>query len=107
MRTLTARESGYLGTKLPGEEVALAGATGKVNSQKPVAGFAEESDGNKVPAKSPNKGSEDPSEAMEGRTPAKRNSGQEAANRMQGREFASNGLARVRQSVRFDAKYSR
>lgn len=89
---------------LPGEEVALAGATGKVNSHKPVAGFAEESDGNKVPAKSPNKGSEDPSEAMEGKTPTERNPRQEAANRMQRRGFASNGLDRVRQRAEADKK---
>jgi hypothetical protein len=82
---------------LPGFEVIWAEATGKVNRRTPDAGFTEESDGNKVPGKSPNKGNEVPAEAMEGKTPTERNLKQEAANRIQSREFASNGLDRVRQ----------
>jgi group II intron reverse transcriptase/maturase len=87
-----------------GEEVAETEAMGKVNSQTPVAESTEESDGNKVPKKSPNKGNEDPAEAMEGKTPTKRNLRQEAANRIRGREFASNGLDRVRQRAEADKK---
>jgi len=59
----------------------------------------EESDGNIVPRKSANKGRRVPAELMEGRAPAKRNSKQEAANRIQGREFALIGMQRVRQGT--------
>ena len=76
-----------------------ADTTGKVNSRKPVVNPGEESDGNIVPGKSANNGMAIPAESMEGRTPTKRNSGQKAANRMQSREFASNGLVRVRQTT--------
>ena len=89
---------------LLGREVALAEAAGKVNSRAPVAGFAEESDGNKVPRKLSNKGGGTPAETMEGKTPAERNLRQEAANRIQGREVASNGLTRVRQRAEADKK---
>ena len=67
----------------------------------------EESDVNIVPEKPANKGRTSPAEPVEGRTTTERNSGQEAAGRMQDRVLASIGLDRVRQSVRFDAKYSR
>ena len=87
---------------LPGFEVIRAEAAGKVKSQAPDVGVTEESDGNKVPGKSPNKGYEVPAEAMEGKTPTKRNLKQEAASRIQGREFASNGLDRVRQRAEAD-----
>jgi hypothetical protein len=50
-------------------------------------GSDEESDGNIVPRKSANKGMRVPAELMEGRAPAKRNSEQDAANRIQGREI--------------------
>ena len=93
------------GRNLPGEEVAGVEAIGKVSSQKLIAKSSEESDGNKVPKKSPNKGNEDPAEVMEGKTPTERNLGQEAANRMQGREFASDGLARVRQRAEADKTF--
>lgn len=43
-------------------------------------------------------------EPAEGRTPMKRNSGQDAANRIQSRGFASNGLDRVRQRAEADKK---
>ena len=77
-------------------------ATGKVSSRNPVAGSPEESDGNKVPEKSANKGKTIPAESMEGRTPTERNLGQEAAHRTQRRESASIGLARVRQRAEAD-----
>ena len=50
-----------------GQEYVEAEATGKVNSRAPVAKSSEESDGNVVPAKSPNKGDRNPAEVMEGR----------------------------------------
>lgn len=80
----------------------MTAATGKVNSRKPVANPCEESDGNIVPEKLANNGMAIPAESMEGRKPTKRNSGQEAANRIRSREFASNGLARVRQKAEAD-----
>ena len=83
------------------QEAVEAEATGKVNSRAPVAKSSEESDGNIVPRKSANNGTSVPEESMEGREPTKRNSGQEAANRIQSREFASNGLARVRQRTQY------
>ena len=61
----------------------------------------EESDGNIVPKKSANKGRRVPAELMEGRAPAKGNSEQEAANRIQRRELASNGMQRVRQGTQY------
>jgi len=82
--------------------VYITETTGKVNSQEPVVNPIEESDGNIVPEKSANNGKVFPAESMEGRTPTKRNSGQYAVNRMQGREFASNGLDRVRQRAKAD-----
>ncbi len=42
-----------------------------------------------------------PAKLMEGRAPAKRNSEQEAANRIQGRKFASIGMQRVRQGTSY------
>ena len=78
-----------------------ADATGKVNSRTPVDRSDEESDGNIVPRKSTNKGSSVPAELMEGRAPAKRNSKHEAVNRIQGREFASIVLQRVRHGTQY------
>jgi RNA-directed DNA polymerase len=86
-------------------EAAIAEATGKVNSRNPVASSPEESDGNVVPEKSANKGCASPAESMEGRAPTERNSGQEAANRAQNRESASNGLDRVRQRAEADKTF--
>jgi len=74
----------------------------RVNSHNPVAGSPEESDGNVVPEKLANKGTAVPAESMEGRTPAERNSGHEAAYRTQKRESASIGLTRVRQRAEAD-----
>ena len=78
-----------------------AEATGKVNNRAPVAKSSEESDGKIVPAKSANNGIVIPAESMEGRLPTKRNLEQDAANRIQGREFALNGLLRVRQRTQY------
>jgi hypothetical protein len=79
-------------------EAPIAEATGKVKSRNPVVGSPEESDGNKVPEKSANKGAAVPAESMEGRAPTERNSERKAAHRAQSRDSASNGLDRVRQS---------
>ena len=78
-------------------EASCRGASRKVNRHKLDVGSAEESDGNIVPKKSTNKGAVVLAESMEGRTPTKRNSVEEAANRMQSRGYASIGLDRVRQ----------
>lgn len=85
-----------------GAEANMTEATGKVNSRTPVANPGEESDGNIVPEKSVNNGKAFPAEPMEGRVPTKRNTGQEAADRIQSRGYASNGLARVRQRAEAD-----
>ena len=90
------------GRSLPGFETAMTEAMGKVNNRIPMAGSPEESDGNIVPEKSANKGMAISAELTEGRTPRKRNSGRNAANRIQSRVFASNGLARVRQRAEAD-----
>ncbi len=105
--TLFTRESGDLGRNLRGIEVATSEATGKVSNRTPVVASPEESDGNILPGKSANNGAEVSAESMEERTPTKRNLEQEAANRIQSRSFALNGLGRVRQRVYFDAKYLR
>jgi RNA-directed DNA polymerase len=83
-------------------EATMPEATGTVNSHKPVVSSPEESDGVIVPEKLANKGVTAPAEQVEGRTPTKRNSGQEAAHRTQKRERASNQLARVRQRAEAD-----
>jgi RNA-directed DNA polymerase len=90
------------GRSLRGSEAAMAEATGKVCSRNPGVYSPEESDGNMVPEKLANKGTATPAESMEGKTPAERNSGQEAACRAQNRESASIGLARVRQRAEAD-----
>ncbi len=92
---------------LRGTEAATTEATGKVSSHTPVVVSPEESDGNIVPGKLANNGTLVPSESMEVRTPAKRNSEQEAASRIQSRIVASIGLERVRKRFRFYAKYLR
>lgn len=89
---------------LRGSEATMAEATGKVSSRNPGVHSPEESDGNMVPEKSANKGEAPPAESMEGKTPAERNSGQEAACRTQNRESASIGLARVRQRAEADKR---
>ncbi len=87
---------------LHGREAAMTEASGKVSSRNPDVKPAEESDGNIVPEKLTNKGAATPAESMEGRAPAERNSGQEAAYRTQNRKSASIGLARVRQRAEAD-----
>ena len=72
---------------------------GKVNSQTPIEHATEESDGAIVPQTPANKGTAVPAESVEERAPTKRNSKQKAANRIQSRAIASNGLQRVRQRV--------
>ncbi len=75
---------------------------GKVNSHNLAVGSPEESDGNIRPEKSANNGTAFLAESMEGRTPAERNSVQEAAPRTQRRTSASIGLDRVRQRAEAD-----
>jgi hypothetical protein len=70
---------------------------GKVNSQTPIDHATEESDGAIVPKTPANKGTEVSAELAEERASTKRNSKQKAANRIQSRAIALNGLQRVRQ----------
>jgi group II intron reverse transcriptase/maturase len=86
------------------DEATHGGASRKANRHNLDVGTTEESDGVIVPKKSANQGAAAPAESMEERTPAKRNPVQEAANRMQGRGFASIGLDRVRQRAEADKK---
>jgi group II intron reverse transcriptase/maturase len=74
----------------------------KANRHNSKGRSSEESDGNIVPEKSTNKGKAIPAESMEGRTPTERNPEEKAADRMQSRETASNGLDRVRQRAEAD-----
>ena len=90
------------GRSLHGGEATMTEAAGKLRSHNPVARSPEESDGNIVPEKSANKEVVTLAESMEGRTPIERNSGREAAIRIQGRVVASNGLDRVRQRAEAD-----
>ena len=78
------------GRNLHGTEAAMPEAIGKVSNRTPVVFSPEESDGNIVPKKSVNNDAAVSAESMEGRTPTKRNPKQEAANRIQSRNFASN-----------------
>ncbi|MCP5004859.1 MAG: hypothetical protein GY941_13090 [Planctomycetes bacterium] len=78
-------------------EAATSETTGKVNSRTPVVISPEESDGNILPGMLANNGTLVPAESMEERTPAKRNSEHETANRIQSRIVATIGLCRVRQ----------
>ncbi|MCD6175426.1 MAG: group II intron reverse transcriptase/maturase, partial [Planctomycetes bacterium] len=77
---------------------------GKDNIRNPIEYAAEESDDAIVPEKLANKGTAVPAELAEESASAKRNSKQKATTRIQGRDFVSNGLQRVRQSVRFNAR---
>ena len=72
---------------------------GKVNSRTPIEHATEESDGAIVPQTPANNGTAVPAESVEERASTKRNSKQKAANRIQSRVIASNGLQRVRQRV--------
>ena len=61
-----------------------------------------ESDGVIVPQKQPNRGTPVSTEAVEGRTPAKRNAGEEATSRIQSRDKVSYGLEGVRRRAETD-----
>ncbi len=61
-----------------------------------------ESDGVIVPEKQSNRGTPVSTEAVEGRTPAKRNAGEEATSRIQSREKVSFGLEGVRRRAKTD-----
>ncbi len=87
---------------LRGREAAMVEASGKVKSRNPGVESTEESDGNMVPEKLANKEEATSAESMEGRTPAERNLGREAAYRAQKRASASTGLSRVRQRAEAD-----
>ena len=78
---------------------------GKVNSQTPIEHATEESDGAIVPQTPANNGAAVPAESVEERAPTKRNSKQEAVNRIPGRAFTSNGLQRVRQRAEADKTF--
>jgi RNA-directed DNA polymerase len=74
-----------------------AGGTGKGN-RNPVANVGEKSDVPILPKKLPNEG--DPEEVVEGRGTAKGSAGEFTARRTQGRENASTGLERVRETAK-------
>ena len=59
-----------------------------------------ESDGVIVPEKQPNRETPVSTEAVEGRTPAKRNAGEEATNRIQSRNTVSFGLEDLRRGAK-------
>ena len=70
---------------------------GKDNIRNPIEYAVEESDDAIVPEKPANKGTLVPAELAEESASAKRNSKQNATNRIQRRDFVSSGLQRVRQ----------
>ena len=72
---------------------------GKVNSRTPIDHATEESDDAIVLKTPANKETAVSAELAEERASTKRNSKQKAANRIQSRAIASNGLQRVRQRV--------
>ena len=72
---------------------------GKVNSRTPIEHATEESDDAIVLKTPANKETAVSAELAEERASTKRNSKQKAANRIQSRAIASNGLQRVRQRV--------
>ena len=90
---------------LHGTEASMTEAIGKVSSRTPVVVSPEESGGNIVPEKSVNNETAVSAESMKGRAPTKRNLEQEAASRMQSRNFASSGLNRVRQRAETDKTF--
>jgi len=81
------------------------GNVGKDNIRNPMEYAVEESDDAIVPKKPANKGTAVPAEPAEESASAKRNSKQNAANRIQGRDVASNGLQRVRQRAEADKNF--
>ncbi|MCY0991086.1 group II intron reverse transcriptase/maturase [Nannocystis sp. ILAH1] len=73
-------------------------------SRKPTMYCPEKSDGLVVPTKSPNEAVPPAEEAMEGRSPAKGNTGGQNAPRTQRRTSATSALNRVREAARRDRK---
>jgi RNA-directed DNA polymerase len=71
-------------------------------SHKPKMNGPEKSDGLVVPTKSPNKAGIPAAEAMEGRSPAKGNTGGQNAPRTQCRTSVPSALDRVREAARKD-----
>jgi len=77
------------------------GRIGKAEGRNPMTHGGEKSDGSIVPAKSPNNAGRPAAEAVEGRDPAKGNSGQADTCRTQSRsQSVSSGLDRVRETAR-------
>jgi RNA-directed DNA polymerase len=78
---------------------------GKVNSRTPIEHTTEESDDAIVPKTPANQETAVSAEWAEARASTKRNSKQNAVNRMQGRPVTSNGLQRVRQRAEADKSF--
>ena len=68
----------------------------KERTRRIDAETSRESDGGIVPEKQPNKANPEAAEVVEGRPPAKRNTGEEATTRIQSRDRVSYGLEGVR-----------
>ena len=98
-------EPGMCGHSLRGNRDTSAGSgskldnMGKDNIRNPIEYAVEESDDAIVPEKLANKGTVVPAELAEESASAKRNLKQNATNRIQRRDFVSNGLQRVRQRI--------
>jgi len=73
-------------------------------SRTPTMNGPEKSDGFVVPTKPPNKAAQAAAEVVEGRSPAKGNTGEQNAPRTQSRTSAPSALDRVRQAARRDRK---
>jgi len=82
----------------------VAGRAAKVKGRTAVMNGQGKSDGPVVPKKSPNKAGSAAAEAMEGRGPAKGNTGQQNASRTQSRVDAPSELDRVRRRAITDKK---
>jgi group II intron reverse transcriptase/maturase len=81
----------------------IPGRIGKAEGRNPMKHGGEKSDGSVVPAKLPNKAGRPTAEVVEGRDPAKGNSGQTDMCRTQGRDHhVPSGLDRVRKAARKD-----
>ena len=79
---------------------ASSGPAGEGSSRTSSTNAAGESDGSVVPSKHPNKSGKPPAEGVEGRLPAKENTGKPSTPRTQGRSGVSPGLTRVREAAR-------
>jgi len=82
------------------ETPAEAGRWVKATSRKTHAHVFEESDGDVVPVKHPNKAGQLAAEGVEGRSPTKENAHQSITQPTQGGERVSQGLAGVRRAAR-------